>query len=97
MSGEWIARNWWQVLSALVLLIGYIVVVANAVKQNSDVVKGLAKLEDRFEAHINAQGLHRGPDFELRMLNMENQLEKAGTLLGNIQSDVRALLSTSKK
>jgi len=88
--------NWWQVLSALVLLIGYIVVIANAVKQNSDLVKTVKKLEEGFQAHINAQGLHRGPDFELRMLNMERELEKASSLLGNIQSDVRALLTTSK-
>lgn len=93
MSGEWFARNWWQVLSALVLLIGYIVVVANAVKSNRELIKDVDELKHDFQAHINAQGLHRGPDFELRMLNIERNLENASRLLSNIQDGVRSLMN----
>lgn len=93
MTGDWIARNWWQVLSALILLIGYIVVVANAVKSNRELIKDVEDLKNNFQAHLNAQGLHRSPDFELRMLNIERQLENASTLLRNIQDGIRSLMN----
>lgn len=94
---NWIAGNWWQILCALVLLIGYIISMQNSVKTSKEVKEQLSDLKKDFLAHTVTPGLHRGPDFELRMLNIERQVESAGRVLGNIQDDVRALLSTQKK
>lgn len=96
MQGNWIAANWWQVTLAAVLAVGYIVVLANTVKETKELKQELAKLKDSHQTHLNTSGLHRGPDFELRMMNIEQQLQSVGKNVSLIGEDVKTVLRLSK-
>lgn len=96
MTGNWIAANWWQLSLALVLMIGYIVTITNTIETTKDIKNQLAEMKKQIAEHLNGPGLHRGPDFELRMLNMERQLEAASKLLGVIGDDLKAVLRSTK-
>lgn len=91
-GSNWIASNWWQVTLAAALVIGYIVVLATTVKENKDLKVEVSDLKKVVFDHFNQPGLHRGPDFELRMINMERQLENFGKVLGTIDHNVGKLL-----
>ncbi len=96
MTGNWIAGNWWQLSLAFVLMIGYIVTITNTIEATKEIKTQLVELKKQLADHLNGSGLHRGPDFELRMLNMERQLEAAGKLLGIIGDDLKAVLRSTK-
>lgn len=93
---NWLATNWWQLLLAVVLVMGYIVVLHDSVKATKELKTDVAALRKDFAEHLNQPGLHRGPDFELRMMNMERQLETMGKLLGVISTDVKEALRSNK-
>jgi len=95
-GSNWIASNWWQITLAAVLVVGYIVVLANTVKETRELKMEVAKLKENHQAHIAASGLHRGPDFELRMMNIEQQLSNVGKLVHVISDDVKDVLRLSK-
>lgn len=92
MQGSWLAANWWQLVLAAVLLVGYIVQMAISERTTKELKSEFAKFRDDFAEHLNEPGLHRGPDFELRMLNMERQLENASRVLADIHNNVAKLL-----
>lgn len=96
MQGNWIAANWWQLLGAFVLIVGWIVQMANSITKQRDTKTELVELKRMVSDHLGAQGLHRGPDFELRMMNIEHQLSSAGKLLGVIDDDVKQILRSTK-
>lgn len=96
MTGNWIAGNWWQLLLAFALVAGYIVAVANTIEATKEIKAQMTELKKQFAEHLNGPGLHRGPDFELRMMNMERQLEAASKLLGVIGDDLKAVLRSTK-
>lgn len=96
MQGNWIASNWWQLTLAFVLIVGYVVIVANDVTATKELKLEFSKLREQFILHTSEQGLHRGPDFEMRMMNMEHQLESLHRLLSVTNDDIKQLLRSSK-
>jgi len=96
MAGNWIATNWWQLFLAIVLLGGYVVTLSNSIQTTKQIKAEMKGLKKIITEHLNNPSLHRGPDFELRMLNMERQLEAASKLLGVIGEDLKAVLRSTK-
>jgi len=96
MAGNWIATNWWQLFLAIVLLGGYAATLSNTIQVTKQIKAEMKGLRKSITEHLNNPGLHRGPDFELRMLNMERQLEAASKLLGVIGEDLKAVLRSTK-
>lgn len=90
-NGVWIASNWWQLLSAFVLFVSYIVVIAKNLQTTRQMEKRIEALETQFDQHLLSIGLHRSPDFELRLEAIEDGLKTVHTILGQIQTDIRSL------
>lgn len=97
MQGNWIAANWWQLLLAASLIVGYIVALAININETRQLKDDIRVLREGHSLHINSTGLHRGPDFELRMMNVEHQLETVGKHVALIGNDVKEILFASKR
>lgn len=95
-NNAWLAGNWWQLLLAFVLVVGYIVTLANNHRITNELKAEFVEIKKEIAAHVSAVGLHRGPDFELRMMNIERQLEAASKILGVIGDDVKTVLRSTK-
>lgn len=61
-NNGWLAGNWWQLISALVLFGSYVAVLAKAVQTIKSMETRLKDLEDNMEAHKESTSLHRSPD-----------------------------------
>lgn len=96
MPSNWIAANWWQLSLAFALVVGYIVAITNTIEATKEMKAQVTELKKQLAEHLHGPGLHRGPDFELRMMNMERQLEAASKLLGVIGDDLKAVLRSTK-
>lgn len=96
MGNNWIAANWWQLLSAFTLVVTYIVTTAITNRDVKELKAEFVELKKEIAAHTNSTGLHRGPDFELRMMNIERQLETVSKIIHVIGDDVKTVLRSTK-
>lgn len=86
----WIAANWPTVVSSVVGLVTAIGVLAKILSAVSMHEKQIERLSLIIEAHASSMTLHRTPDFERR-------LDELNTLLREIKHDVAALLHHKNK
>jgi len=92
-NNGWLAGNWWQLISALVLFGSYVAVLAKAVQTIKSMETRLKDLEDNMEAHKESTSLHRSPDFDLRVQNIEGGIRTISDILIQVQIDLGVLLS----
>lgn len=92
-NGGWLAGNWWQLISALVLFSSYVAILAKAVQTIKSMETRLKELEDYLEAHTTSTSLHRSPDFDLRVQNIEGGIKTISDILIQVQIDLGVLLS----
>ncbi|MFN0108517.1 MAG: hypothetical protein ACKVZH_06650 [Blastocatellia bacterium] len=91
-SGNWLAGNWWQVLSALVLFASQVAFMAKAIQTINLTLHRVDELERRVESHQLATSLHRSPDFDLRIQNIEHGTQTNTQLLVQLSTDVAVLI-----
>lgn len=91
-GGNWLAGNWWQILSALVLFASYVAVLAKAVQTVKQMEIQIKELERKLEAHQLSPSLHRSADFDLRIQNIEGGVKSISTILIQVQTDLSILL-----
>ena len=91
-SGNWLAGNWWQVLSALVLFASYVTVLAKAVQTIKEMETRIKELENKLDDHKLMASLHRSPDFNLRIENIEGGVKTISSILVQVQTDLGILL-----
>ena len=91
-NGSWLAGNWWQLISALVLFASYVVVLAKAVHTVKQMETRLKELEQKLDDHQLSPSLHRSADFDLRIQNIEGGVKSISTILVQVQTDLGILL-----
>lgn len=92
-NGGWLAGNWWQLISALVLFGSYVAILAKAVQTVKSMETRLKAVEDELDAHKESISLHRSPDFDLRVQNIEGGIKTISDILIQVQIDLGILLS----
>lgn len=96
-NGNWLAGNWWQLLSALVLFGSYVAVLAKAVHSIKSMESRLHAVETELATHRDTHSLHRSPDFDLRVGNIETGIKVISDILIQVQIDLGALLKFNIK
>lgn len=91
-NGSWLAGNWWQLISALVLFASYVAVLAKAVQTVKQMETQLKELERKLDDHQLSTSLHRSADFDLRIQNIEGGVKSISTILIQVQTDLGILL-----
>jgi hypothetical protein len=91
-GGNWLAGNWWQVLSALVLFASQVGFMAKAIQTINLTSRKIDELERRLDGHQLAPSLHRSPDFDLRIQNIEHGTQTNTQLLMQLSTDVAVLI-----
>jgi len=91
-GGNWLAGNWWQILSALVLFASHTAFIAKAIQINNQNSHRIEDLEKRVELHQLTPSLHRSPDFDLRIQNIEHGTQTNTQLLMQLSTDVAVLI-----
>lgn len=91
-GSNWLAGNWWQILSALVLFASYVTVLAKAVQTVSQMESRIKQLEQKLDDHQLSPSLHRSADFDLRIQNIEGGVKSISTILIQVQTDLAVLL-----
>jgi hypothetical protein len=91
-NSSWLAGNWWQILSALVLFASYVTVLAKAVQTVSQMETRIKDLERKLDEHQLSVSLHRTADFDLRIHNIESGVQTCSTILIQVQTDLGILL-----
>lgn len=91
-NGGWLAGNWWQLICALVLFGSYVAVLAKAVQSIRSMETRLKALEDDLAEHREAASLHRSPDFDRRVQNIEGGIQTISDILIQVQIDLGVLL-----
>lgn len=94
MNGNsgWLAGNWWQMVCALVLFGSYVAVLAKAVQSIKSMETRLKTVEDDLAAHRESNSLHRSPDFDNRVQNIEGGIKTISDILIQVQIDLGVLL-----
>ena len=91
-GNNWLAGNWWQVLSALVLFGSQVAFMAKAIQTINLTSRKIDELEKRIELHLMTPSLHRSPDFDLRIQNIEHGTQTNTQLLMQLSTDVAVLI-----
>lgn len=91
-NGSWLAGNWWQLISALVLFASYVAVLAKAVQTVKQMEIQIKELERKLDDHQLSASLHRSADFNLRIENIEGGVKSISTILVQVQTDLGILL-----
>jgi len=79
-----------EAITLIVILVGNIVGYAKLLFKVGDMHDRLKQLEGDFEKHDKSPELHRSPDFERRMVQLE-------LIIDEIRKDVKFLVQQEKK